>query len=193
MICIADEDNAVREVHAHGRPEDVPHDGHLSSGGFPACSTGGVLGAVRRAVLRHPLLCAHLSVSRITGFRWVAAADPYPYVDCADASVPLSFPGRERIDLRSETGLRVWAREGNGHTELRFQFHHACCDGVGAYRVIEDVLCAYDMAVLGERSRGRVSCAGTGNAQGAIAVRRRRRWVHGSSPRSGFSYPRTEQ
>jgi hypothetical protein len=40
---------------------------------------------------------------------------------------------------------------------MRFQFHHSCCDGVGAYRFLEDLLCLYDEAdggvCTGERLR----------------------------------------
>ncbi len=49
-----------------------------------------------------------------------------------------------RIDLRRENGLRVWVRQGDGRGVVRFQFHHACCDGVAASQFIEDILCEYD-------------------------------------------------
>jgi len=78
---------------------------------------------------------------------WAPSPDPLPYVDLADETAPLRFPGSERIDLRSENGLRIWVRTGTDRTEMRFQFHHSCSDGTGAHRFIEDLLCAYDMAV----------------------------------------------
>ncbi|MBX3414018.1 MAG: hypothetical protein KF708_15110 [Pirellulales bacterium] len=103
-------------------------------------------GAIDRGVRRHPLLCANLAHDEQGQLNWIAAHDPRPYVDYGDATTPLHFPGTERIDLRTNTGLRIWIRSGDGHTEMRFQFHHSCCDGIGAYAVVEDVLCAYHLA-----------------------------------------------
>lgn len=126
--------------------------------------------AVREAVSRHPLLAAHLVRKRWRRPTWVAAADPMPYVDISDESQPLRYPGTERIDLESQTGLRIWARSGPERTELRLQFHHSCTDGIGAYRFVEDLLCAYHRAVRpddldvdyrpldGERLRHRTRC-----------------------------------
>jgi len=51
------------------------------------------------------------------------------------------------IDLRRERGLRLWVGEGDGQTELVFQFHHACCDGAGALQLIGDVLLSYANAI----------------------------------------------
>ena len=81
---------------------------------------------------------------------WIPAIESDPYLDVADYGEACHFPNSERIDLRSETGLRVWVRYSDLKTQLRFQFHHACCDGTGAYRVIEDVLVAYHAACNGE-------------------------------------------
>lgn len=103
--------------------------------------------AVEAAVARHPLLAAHLDGSRPGRARWVAAADPRPYLDVAEESAPLLFPGSEQIDLRRATGLRIWVRTGESRTQMRLQFHHCCCDGVGAYEFIEDLLCAYELAL----------------------------------------------
>lgn len=103
--------------------------------------------AVDRGVRRHPLLCAHLVGDRPSQLTWVQASNPFPYVDYGDEAKPLRFPGTEQIDLRTHTGLRIWVRSGDERTEMRFQFHHCCCDGLGAYRLIEDVLCAYHMAL----------------------------------------------
>jgi len=106
--------------------------------------------AVDQGVRRHPLLGAHLVGDRASKLTWVPAADPFPYVDYGDEAKPLRFPGTEHIDLRTHTGLRIWVRGGDEHTEMRFQFHHCCCDGIGGYRLIEDVLCAYHRALRPE-------------------------------------------
>lgn len=103
-------------------------------------------GAVDRGVRLHPLLCAHLVGDLPGPLTWVQADDPSPCVDYGDEAKPLRFPGTEQIDLRTHTGLRIWVRGGDERTEMRFQFHHSCCDGIGAYRLVEDVLCAYHLA-----------------------------------------------
>ena len=47
------------------------------------------------------------------------------------------------LDIGSRTGLRVWVRQGDGASRIVMQFHHACCDGIGAYRFLGDLLAAY--------------------------------------------------
>jgi len=106
--------------------------------------------AMDLAVRRHPLLGAHLVSNRSSNLTWVQTQAPFPYVDYGDEAKPFRFPGTERIDLSRHTGLRTWVRGSNERTEIRFQFHHCCCDGIGAYRFIEDVLCAYHTVIRPE-------------------------------------------
>jgi hypothetical protein len=103
--------------------------------------------AVAAAVRRHPFLAAHVEGEGPRHARWVDAADPMPHLDIADAAAPLNFPGSEQIDLRRSTGLRIWVRTGAERTQMRLQFHHCCCDGIGAYEFIEDLLCAYELTL----------------------------------------------
>jgi hypothetical protein len=100
--------------------------------------------AAAMAVRRHPLLGAHVQRCGRRGLRWIAAADPRPWIDYGAASAPRTFPGAEGIDLGAATGLRIWVRTGPERTEISVQFHHACCDGIGGYRFLEDLLVAYD-------------------------------------------------
>lgn len=113
--------------------------------------------AVEVAVGRHPLLNALLSGDHERTLRWTPAPGVKTYIDVAEFDAPLEFPGSEWIDLRTQTGLRIWVRTGPEATEMRLQFHHACCDGIASYRFIEDLLCAYDQAVYpaGGRSKFR--------------------------------------
>ncbi|MGD9648350.1 MAG: hypothetical protein AB7U73_21750 [Pirellulales bacterium] len=109
--------------------------------------------AMLAAVERHPLLCARLAGDRPADFTWVASPDARPYLDVAPLDAPLRFPGAEQIDLRHYNGLRIWVRTGPDstgieRTEMRFQFHHSCCDGLGAYRYIEDALACYHREVV---------------------------------------------
>lgn len=100
--------------------------------------------ALEAALERHPLLRARLAGRRVRDLVWVASPELRPWLDVAEEGVPMLFPGGFRIDLRRENGLRVWIRSGKTSGEIRFQFHHACCDGVGANQFIADVLCAYN-------------------------------------------------
>jgi hypothetical protein len=102
--------------------------------------------AVAEAVARHPFLGAHVTGNKQREWTWSQAADPRPYIDYGDFSAPLRFPEGELIDLRTHTGLRIWVRTNSERTEIRFQFHHSTCDGIGAYRFLEDLLCSYDHA-----------------------------------------------
>jgi hypothetical protein len=102
------------------------------------------LDALKAAVSRHPLLRARLEGDPLSPARWVTSPEPMPFCDIAEENVPMRFPGEELIDLRVENGLRVWVRECRGVVRLCFQFHHACCDGMGANRFLEDLLIDYD-------------------------------------------------
>jgi hypothetical protein len=56
----------------------------------------------------------------------------------------LSMPDGEYLDLSHTPGLRVWMQEADGQIRWTCQFHHACCDGVGAFRFLGDWLAAYE-------------------------------------------------
>lgn len=105
--------------------------------------------ALPLAVARHALLSARIQSLGKRDLQWVASPAPAPYLDLNQAGVPMRFPTAEQIDLGQETGLRIWVRHASDRAEMRFQFHHSCCDGVGAYRFLEDLLCAYDAQTRG--------------------------------------------
>jgi hypothetical protein len=99
--------------------------------------------ALEEGLRRHPLLGAVVQRAKRNQPCWVAADDPLPPVEWADEGVPVECPGGEGIDIGSRTGLRVWVRQGDGSSRIVMQFHHACCDGIGSYRFIGDVLALY--------------------------------------------------
>jgi hypothetical protein len=103
----------------------------------------GFVQAVADALERHPLLSARVARHARRGLCWDWQEAPAPYVDIADESKPLAFPNGEQIDLRRGCGVRIWVRLGPGRCEMQIQFHHACTDGIGAFRFVEDLLCAY--------------------------------------------------
>ncbi|MEQ1829712.1 MAG: hypothetical protein ABL921_27365, partial [Pirellula sp.] len=68
-------------------------------------------------------------------------------------SDPVDLPQGESINLEFEVGLRIWLREGSGTTMMTMQFHHSCCDGIGGYRFIGDLLALYGQVSSSDSSR----------------------------------------
>ena len=134
---------AVRILHARGRPSESPDELHSQSQIHRRFDRAGFVQAVGDALKRHPLLSAHVAQHARRGLCWDWQEAPAPYVDIADESKPLTFPNGEQIDMRRCCGVRIWVRLGPNRCEMRIQFHHACTDGVGAFRFVEDLLCAY--------------------------------------------------
>jgi hypothetical protein len=98
--------------------------------------------ALEVIVPRHPLLRSLVADVGRRGPCWIGDGEP-PAVDWACEGRPMSHAEGGRIDLRRSPGLRVWAREGPDSTRVVLQFHHACCDGLGATRFVEDLLVGY--------------------------------------------------
>jgi hypothetical protein len=96
------------------------------------------------ALADHPLLQANVREEGSGRPRWVAAAQPVPFLDWAEGDAPLTCPRQQRIDLRSEIGLRLWVRLTEDRSRLMVHIHHACCDGVGGIVLVGDFLVAYD-------------------------------------------------
>lgn len=92
--------------------------------------------SLQGALGRHPLLAAKTGELRRGRFTWIDPVGDTAYVNWNSPTVP-------RIDLCSDSGVRVIGNSQSGETQLQFQFHHACCDGVGALQFIEDVLHGY--------------------------------------------------
>jgi hypothetical protein len=101
--------------------------------------------ALDEALLHHPLLCALVKRQSQGGAVWLLAGELKPTIDWGVLGAAIGSPRGEGIDLNVEVGLRIWVRQGDDATELMFQFHHACCDGIGALRFIGHVLAAYGM------------------------------------------------
>ena len=105
--------------------------------------------AVRAALARHPLLRAQIEP---LGDRWHAwvLADSEPAIDWGPLNAPLFGGYGQGVDLRHRTGLAIWVRQGDERSELFLQFHHACCDGIGGFRFVEDLLVAYAAEIGGD-------------------------------------------
>ncbi len=110
--------------------------------------------ALDEALDLHPLLQAVVRNAKQDSPCFVTATEVEPVVNWGGLHDDVDLESRESIDLRHETGLRIWIRQGEGRSQLTIQFHHACCDGTGAHRFIGDLLAAYGKRQTppGERS-----------------------------------------
>ena len=104
-------------------------------------------GALQTVVARHPLLGAQLQEDKRGRWCWVGASGGPPRAQWLDAPPAGGYPHCSAIDLRQETGLRLFGLAGEDSDDLLFQFHHSCCDGLSALQLIEEVLVAYALAL----------------------------------------------
>ncbi|MDA1014463.1 MAG: hypothetical protein O3A00_08430 [Planctomycetota bacterium] len=104
--------------------------------------------SLKKALKLHPLLNSriHGSVTDATsGITWIESTSPPPAIDWNNAEIPFRFATGRWMDLRTETGLRLWLRETEDSTTLILQMHHSCCDGLGAMSFIHTLLLAYHL------------------------------------------------
>ena len=101
--------------------------------------------ALVEALSRHPLLRSLIKPAKAGKPCWVSAGDLLPKVYWGKVGDKIEFESNERIDLTQEVGLRVWVHVDDDRSEVLLQFHHACCDGTGAYRFIGDLLAEYGL------------------------------------------------
>lgn len=99
--------------------------------------------AVEAAIAKHPLLRARAAADERGRWHWI---------DDLQGGIPLvwnpqmgvaDYAQTRPIDLTAEPGLRVLATPGEQRSALLLQFHHACCDGLGAFQFVEDLLVHY--------------------------------------------------
>ena len=99
--------------------------------------------AVEASLTRHPLLNAIIGPGKGGKDCWIKAKDLKPFLDWGALDDPVQFPDSEFIDLRAETGLRIFVRHDNDSAVITAQFHHATCDGIGSYQYLGDLLYEY--------------------------------------------------
>jgi NRPS condensation-like uncharacterized protein len=104
--------------------------------------------ALQVSLERHPLLSATVVQTNVQTkqkqFAWAAGRPERCAVQWVTGDRPVAVTP---IDLFAQPGLRVSAWKSDQKTTVQFQFHHACCDGMGALRWIEDLLVAYSAGV----------------------------------------------
>ena len=103
--------------------------------------------ALPAVLARHPLFRARVSM---VGRRqtWVACAD-WPTVSAFSLRDSGEWPHPTPIDVSREPGLRLSVVETEERCSLVMQFHHACCDAVGACAFLEELFTAYVQARAG--------------------------------------------
>ena len=106
--------------------------------------------ALAETLQRHPLLRAVVRPGKAGRRCWFDAGDLRPAFDWGDENAPVVCTQGEYLDLAHEIGLRIWVRQGPERAAVTLQFHHASCDGIGAYRFIGDLLAAYGMRTCGD-------------------------------------------
>jgi len=94
--------------------------------------------AVGEALAGHPLLTA--TVTQAQGRRrWWTWQRP--------ATTQILWPGdptsQQPLDLTCQSGLRIRFEALADGARMTLQFHHACCDGLGALKFTGDLLSAY--------------------------------------------------
>ncbi|MCA9050248.1 MAG: hypothetical protein KDA89_16045 [Planctomycetaceae bacterium] len=98
--------------------------------------------AYQTAILRHPLLCSR--VERCSGrYCWVWSPESVALAELNPDVWRTAKPWLQPINLRAETGVRAWGEVTDKETEITLQFHHACCDGIGASQFLEDIAVCY--------------------------------------------------
>lgn len=113
--------------------------------------------AFHRAAARHPLLNSVVTEPKKERFYWVPS-ETKPEFLRFETDDPDRLPHTPRIDLTREPGLRLYfirrrLSDGAKTTELLFQVHHACCDGLGLMQLIDDFLRHY-ASEIGEADSG---------------------------------------
>lgn len=93
------------------------------------------------AVARHPLLGCRVQKS-FRGSQWVPA-ESEPATQWDREQWLQDEPWKHPIDLSAGAGLRIWGEQCDDYAVITYQFHHACCDGLGASQFLEDTAVSY--------------------------------------------------
>lgn len=98
--------------------------------------------AFAEALGRHPLLTSRIA-RRGLRWHWVPADGPPLQLQWHTSPSEPAWPIALPIDLRRGAGIRAHVHAFAGRCSLVVSFHHAACDGIGAFRFIGDLLACY--------------------------------------------------
>lgn len=102
--------------------------------------------AFQTALQRHPLLTARVEFRRRSPW-WIWDECPSPtseWHECEHDAELDSATTHRRLDLETGPGIRLVVVSGRSVSHLDIHFHHACCDGLGIFQFIHDLLVLYD-------------------------------------------------
>lgn len=102
-----------------------------------------LIDAAEEVIARHPLLSATIDDPSNWQPCWIDSCSARPPLDWVDPASPNCCPRGEAIDLAREPGLRLWVRQTDSHADLSAQFHHACCDGIGSFGFLGELVTSY--------------------------------------------------
>ncbi len=111
------------------------------------CERAAMDAALARAIARHPLLAATVVLDGRNVWHWQPNPDALPTVQWRTEFSSGEQTGSLHIDLHKQLGVAVFGCSRSSSVELLFQFHHSCCDGIGALQFIEDLLHVYRQAL----------------------------------------------
>lgn len=98
--------------------------------------------SINEAVRRHPLLGCRVERRRWR-YYWVWSPEAVSRAELNPDVWRATKPWLRPINLAVETGHRAWGEATDTEAEVTLQFHHACCDGIGASQFLEDIALCY--------------------------------------------------
>ncbi len=111
--------------------------------------------ALEQVAVRHPMVTAQVRRHGRRKLRWDQPADTeIPLHVGRTIATPEELPPCPGLDVRSEGGMAGYHLECGPKDHLLWQFHHACCDGLGAFQLLDDWLIAYAEATGDEIREG---------------------------------------
>lgn len=97
--------------------------------------------ALKDALDRHPLLQATVS-RQWTRYLWIHHPIKELPLDW-DLQSTAPPPAADHLNISRVPGLRLWVRKCDDEILIVWQFHHACCDGIGSLQFVGDVFAHY--------------------------------------------------
>lgn len=99
--------------------------------------------AITATAKTHPLLAARIEYDQRRRPFWIPAPVTSVVHEFQSTELETEFPTSAPIDLQTEPGWRIWKDIRGGSGVVWMEFHHAVCDGISAFRVLEDILASY--------------------------------------------------
>lgn len=99
--------------------------------------------AMRTTSARHPLLSARIEYDSRRRPCWIPGPATGNVREFDSRGSQTVFPSSASVNLQSEPPWRAWVDSGLDNRVVWLEMHHAGCDGVGAFRAVDDLLKSY--------------------------------------------------